>query len=310
MIIKPNRISADISPRNALKMASKLGGKLVDRTNEKGAALTLEEVQDVFKKHVPKRFIPKITTNAEEFSETLKHFGMTEAQQNTFENFMGACYFINKDMKGHSIYLPPIFFEGQPASHAIGLAHEFFHALSQGKTTQGKKALRIFRKQTTTERKETFKNLTYGVKVQDLLISSFKVAEIGNPTPETSKLYKQLRNDENRTKAFIRTILRTIFDPRLKKGEQRDISKLHLQKETSINPNGVAVRPTVQNIAENRAVLKEESKAYFVSGQVERYILGLTRDDPGVTLNQIISGVFVRAQRVLRGEKQILDRNP
>lgn len=308
-------IPGTITPKKARKMAINLGERLTDAANAKGAALTLDEVKDVFKQTVPKRLIPKITADAADFEKACQHLAIPEDQKNTALEFMGACYFLNNDSKGHSIYLPKKFFESHPIVQVAGLSHEFFHTLSKGKTAQGKKGLKNIREamqaQQLNNQEPINTNIGDATDVQKLLMNAFRVGEMASPSEEFVKLHGQLQRGKNpnRVNAYIRTVIRTVFDPRLKEGGQKEISKLSLIKEKSVNPEGIAIRPTKNDIENLRALFKEESQAYHVSGQIERYGLGVSKDTPVVTTSQVIAGIFAKAPRALLGEKNILNRN-
>lgn len=292
-----------ISGKNAHKLAVKVGKLIIDKGEVSGGKVTLEEVQDIFKHSIPGRFRPTITADEREFHEFCGQYGVSSEQAESIKKFMSAISLPKQNARGYFIYVSKYGLEQQSAQLGSDIGHELFHTLSKGKTIEGKEEFKNLRNKLRKKFKlEPGTNASgFCMKVQSLLIDAFKLDALVDQSPEAVKLYGRLRT-ENRCFAYVRTVLRTVFDPRLKQGEQKVISESHLPIEKKINPASVVVRPTKEALELLQETLLEEAKAYHISTVLDRY--GYKLPPEAMPLKQIIAVNFKRASEVLSGEKK------
>lgn len=294
-----------ITTRDAYKMAVKVGKQMIDKGESNGQKITIDEVRDIFQHSIPRKFRPIITDDEKEFQKYCDKYGMSEQQAEGVKKFAAAIYMPKTNSKGYFIYVEKDKFNNSSTQLGSDIGHELFHTLSMGKTVKGKKRLKelqaVMKKQHKLESgsNETSKSLD----VQSALVSAIKFEDLLQQKPEAIELYGQLQT-ENRWFAYMRTALRTVIDPRLKKGEQKIISEKHLPMEKLINPNSIAIRPTIEDIDFLQLQLKEEAKAYSVSSELNHYGYKLPSDS--ITYAQMVAANYARAHRLLEGEKQIL----
>jgi len=290
-------------------MAVKVGKQVIDKGEANGGRITLAEVRDVFEHSLSKKFRPMITDDEREFQKHCDKYGMSKEQAQGLSDFANALTSLKVNAKGLFIYVPKDKFNNPSVVLGSDIGHEVFHTLSKGKSVEGKKTLKDLQKRMKKEiRLEPGTNPTsQDTDIQSLLMNAFKINDLATPTPELCDLYSHLQT-ENRCLAYTRTVLRTVFDPRLKKGEQKVISELNLPIEKSINPNSIATRPTNYTMNFLHAKLKEEANAYLVSSTLDRY--GYKLPPEAMPIKQLIAATFGRARELLKGEMAILEKNP
>lgn len=297
-----------ISVNDAIEMSVKVGKLIIDKGEANGGKIKLNEIKDIFEHSISKSFIPQITTREKAFQKYCEKFGMSEEQAEVVKKYAAAVSLPKPNCKGYFIYVPKNNINNSHIQVGSDIGHELFHTLSRGKTEAGKNNLKELRKllkngfRFTPETNLTIK----GIDIQSLLMNAFKIKDLATPSEEVDELYSHLQTDK-RCFAYIRTALRTLFDPRLKQGEQKTISKMHLPIEKTINPDAISIRPTNDDIDFSQNILKEESRAYQVSAILELYGYKLPPDTP--MIKQIIATTFARAYQLLKGEKEILTKN-
>ena len=302
--------TSTISTLDAAKIAVRVGKKIIDKQSD-GKKITLDEVRDIFESSIPRKFIPMITDDQREFHKCCEKYGISEELEDEVNKSGKGITFVDLNAEGACIYIPKNNFDmliGKPGG-IIG--HELLHALYK-KTVEGRKKLRglqkLLKKGVEFEPETTLTGQSINIK--KLLVDAMKIRQLARNEPEACKLHRRLQT-EQRKFAYIRTILRTIFDPRLKKEVEKDISKSNLSIEKSVNPDSIAVRPTVKQIDILVDNLKEESMAYLVSHNLYTY----SRTKPSAFMMwpfspyQITSKTFAKASTILKSEKEILAKN-
>lgn len=297
-----------ITVEDAYKLAVRVGKRVIDLGEANGGKVTLEGIRDVFERSLPKKFRPIVTDNEQAFLQYYEKQGVSQEQVESIRKYAEAATMPKPNGKGFFIYVPKEKLDASSVELGTNLGHELFHTLSRGKTVAGKNELKEAQKRLRQNGGKFIPESdtsTRDIAIQTLLVDSFKIGHLANPNPppEFSKLYSHLYN-EKRCMARVRATLRTVFDPRLKPGEEKSISDLHLPIEKSINPNSIAVRPRSQDLKGLSDMLTEEARAYSISSALNSY--GYKLPPKTLTINQVVSATFRRASMVLKGESAIL----
>jgi len=294
-----------IPVNDARRMSIKVGKNLIDKGAANGEKITLGEIKDVFKQSVPRKFRPIITDDEKEFLKFCERAKMTEEEIKELRTNADAIALKNVSGKRYFIYIPEPELNKSYIQLGSNVGHEFFHTLPIEETEISKKELKQIQKRFKKEA-NLENQMPLSLKVQVLLTDAFMINNFKGQTPEFSKLYSHLQT-KKRSYAYIRTVLRTAFDPRLKQGEQKVVSDFCLPIEKSINPDSIAVRPTFRNINFLQRQLKHESGAHSVSAALDRYGHKIPSDM--TPISEIASKVFGRTCEILEGEKEILAKN-
>lgn len=320
--MKTNVITAE----DAFQKALSVGKQLVDRGNANGKRINLPEIKDVFEKNLPKELRPMVTSNENVYLRAAEKSGATKEEAKEFMTKALACAFPKTDATAYFIYVPKELLNLPSDDVANALGHELLHTLSMGKTAEGKAKLREIRKNYKLGIKSEpgSDKSNFAVDVQLFLMKAFRLSNDQSDASrqELLKQLKWVKSDgqyETEQKkieraqkcslAYTRMALRTLFDPKLKNGETKAISKLNLPIEKSINPDAIVEKPSEDIIDCLRATLKEESLAYDVQNSIACYALGWSPAER-VTLLKGVSDVLKMAKYILKGEKEILAKNP
>lgn len=272
-----------LSQRASMRLATEMGKKLVDKTNQVGRALNKAEIEDVFVETLPKRCRPKILTEKEQIKKHLKKLGMTdEMAEMQMENLAAGA--IPNGMGKRFIYLP---LETMGEELPSLTAHEVEHVLETNNRLQGKLNRKLFGlliiprllfdknfMTKMTKLRETATKLETSLQMTTFSGSD----KLFGSTPTRDGLANSLSTDVKGLSDKIRKAIREV-----------------------INPTNSATNKSEYVVS--KQILDMEIPAYKVGGEVERYMMNMSKNE--TSPSQAISMVYEDARKILNEEQKL-----
>ena len=285
-----------LSRKAAIRLSTETGKKLVDKSREIGRVLNKEEVESVFVQILPKKCCPKIITTKTEVANILRKQDLTESQIAEQINmpYIGAATILN-GRKKCPIWIPFENFEKtpelQPFANSL-IAHELEHALEKNH-----KISEIIKRKMSDIKKflgQLFdKNYIERIHRREMEIHKFEQEVHKSVLPSIDKSTGLLTCEP--TVEAIDTLIKS----KKQKGLLENLREIMRRDYAGGANQGSEPNKRLKLM---KYWMDLERPAYEVTGEIDRYTMGLSNGQNSV--HTAISKSYEGARRVAKQERK------